>query len=65
MYQKLCALFLALAMLATACGGSDSGDSESASGSSAAGSDETITLVVNPWSASRLNVEVAHVHWPL
>jgi len=51
---KLAALLVALAVLASACGSDD--DTESA------GPDEdkpTINFVVNPWTASALNVEVA------
>jgi glycine betaine/proline transport system substrate-binding protein len=51
-----------LAMLATACGGGDSGETTQAPGATttvASGNKPTITLVVNPWSASRLDVEVA------
>ncbi len=54
---------LALAgLLATACGGTES-DTTSGGGESneATGGSETIALVVNPWSASRLNAEVAKI----
>ncbi len=55
--KKLLGLLIALAMLAAACG---SGTDEAASGDDGPDSSkETITLIVNPWSASRLNVEVA------
>lgn len=49
------ALVALVALLATACGSSTDGDSAGGVDDSK----ETITLVVNPWSASRLNVEVA------
>jgi len=55
--RPLVALAAALALLATACGGS--GDSESASGGGGDNSDETITLAVNPWNGSAVNVAVA------
>lgn len=43
--RRVLAMLVMLGLVATACGGSDS--------------DEPIALVVNPWSASRLNAEVA------
>lgn len=46
--KKLLAISLLLSMLLAACG-SDAGDN----------ADTTITLIVNPWTASRLNAEVA------
>ncbi len=53
--KRVLILILALAMMLTACsgdeGGADGGD----------GDKPTITLIVNPWSASRLNVEVAKI----
>lgn len=51
---RVLALLLGISLVATACGS----DSESAGGG-VDESKETITLVVNPWSASRLNAEVA------
>ncbi|MDH3296558.1 MAG: hypothetical protein OER95_19730, partial [Acidimicrobiia bacterium] len=52
---KLAALLVALAMLASACGS----DGETESGSGPDESKPTISFVVNPWTASALNVEVA------
>jgi len=49
MFNKALVLLTALAMVAVACGGDDGGGGE------------TVSLVVNPWSASRLNVEVAKI----
>lgn len=50
--------FLAIAgLVAAACGSSTDSASDGSSGPDE--SKETITLIVNPWSASRLNVEVA------
>jgi glycine betaine/proline transport system substrate-binding protein len=51
--KRTIALTLLVAMVATACGGTDAGSD----------SDDkpTITLIVNPWTASRLNAEVAKV----
>jgi glycine betaine/proline transport system substrate-binding protein len=53
--KRVLILVVALAMIAAACssgdGGADGGD----------GDKPTITLIVNPWSASRLNVEVAKI----
>ncbi len=46
--KKLLLTAVVIALVAAACGG-DGGT----------GSDETITLIVNPWTASRLNAEVA------
>ncbi len=54
--RKLLLMTAALAMVLAACGGDDSGGADSE------GADEdkpTINLIVNPWTASRLNVEVA------
>jgi len=53
--RKLLGVVIALAMVAGACGGDageDAGDG---------GDNPTINLVVNPWTASRLNAEVAKV----
>jgi glycine betaine/proline transport system substrate-binding protein len=49
--KRAIALTLLMAMVVAACGGTDAGS----------GSDDkpTITLIVNPWTASRLNAEVA------
>ncbi len=67
--KKRLALVVAFAALVAACGGDDDSSSASADEPSATeasdtaapdtGDKPTITLVVNPWSASRLNVEVA------
>ncbi len=54
--KKLLGLLLAFAMLAAACGSSDD---VAGSGDGPDATKETITLIVNPWSASRLNAEVA------
>ncbi|HEY5663316.1 MAG TPA: glycine betaine ABC transporter substrate-binding protein [Ilumatobacter sp.] len=51
MKKRLIALALVVAVGAVACGGDDDGGVDS--------SKPTITLIVNPWSASRLNAEVA------
>ena len=47
---------MALSLLAAACGDGDDTGSEEASGESV-----SINLIVNPWTASRLNAEVAKV----
>ena len=52
MKKLIIPVLLAFALLAGACG-DDAGTTD------AGGGVETITLIVNPWSASRLNVEVA------
>lgn len=57
MKSKAFVVLLFTALLAAACGSTT--DSDSAEGGGVDSSKETITLVVNPWSASRLNVEVA------
>ncbi|MGB5755271.1 MAG: glycine betaine ABC transporter substrate-binding protein [Acidimicrobiales bacterium] len=65
MKRRALVVLLLAALFAAACGGSDSESTDSAGGADNAESGgideskETITLVVNPWSASRLNVEVA------
>jgi glycine betaine/proline transport system substrate-binding protein len=51
--KRLIALLAVASLIAAACGS----DSDEAGGVD--DSKETITLIVNPWSASRLNVEVA------
>lgn len=53
------ALLIAFALVAAACGGSD--EAADTGGGGVDDSKETITLIVNPWSASRLNVEVAKI----
>jgi glycine betaine/proline transport system substrate-binding protein len=70
--KKRLALVVAFAALVAACGGDDDSSSPADPATTEASGDETpgtaapdtgdkptITLVVNPWSASRLNVEVA------
>nr|WHW29319.1 hypothetical protein [uncultured bacterium] len=65
--KPIFALLLAFALLAAACGSSSgttaAGDDGTDAGADTTGgvddSKETITLIVNPWSASRLNAEVA------
>lgn len=52
--RKLLLVAMAVALLASACGG----DGETGSGEPDADK-PTITLIVNPWTASRLNAEVA------
>lgn len=49
--KKILLVFVALALVVAACGGDDEGGGD--------GGTETITLIVNPWTASRLNAEVA------
>lgn len=53
MGKRLVVLVTVLALAVAACGDSSEG------GVDAGGDKPTITLIVNPWSASRLNVEVA------
>jgi glycine betaine/proline transport system substrate-binding protein len=52
--KRTLALTLLVALVVAACGGSDSGEGADAD-------NPTITLIVNPWTASRLNAEVAKV----
>ncbi len=63
--RKLLALMLALAMIAAACGGDETGDTTADAGGDTGGGIDpdkpTINLIVNPWTASRMNVEVAKV----
>jgi glycine betaine/proline transport system substrate-binding protein len=65
--KRTLGVIAAMALAVTACGSDDaepaaapatSGEAEAAAPSGAA---QTINLVVNPWSASRLNVEVAKI----
>ena len=56
-FRMLAALFLGLVLMAAACG-SDA-DTEAAGGGEVDGDKPTINFVVNPWTASALNVEVA------
>ncbi len=59
--KKLLFVLAAVGLAAAACGSSDDTARQSAGATSPAAvvGTETITLIVNPWSASRLNVEVA------
>jgi len=52
--KRILLVFVVLALIVAACGGDGEG---SANGDG--GGTETITLIVNPWTASRLNAEVA------
>lgn len=52
--KRILAMTVSLALLVAACGGSDAGGDDG-------GDDPTITLIVNPWTASRLNAEVAKI----
>ncbi|MEX2654776.1 MAG: glycine betaine ABC transporter substrate-binding protein [Acidimicrobiia bacterium] len=57
--KRALALTLSMALFLAACGGSDAGETDE---SEAPDADKpTITLIVNPWTASRLNAEVAKV----
>ncbi len=58
MRNQVIALAL-MGVLATACGGSDTEAVSGGDTAPATAGTETISLVVNPWSASRLNAEVA------
>ncbi len=64
--KRLLILLAALALVAAACGDDDASDTDAGSDTTAAadttapsGDKETITFVVNPWTASALNVQVA------
>lgn len=60
--KRLLAIFFALAMVAAACGDdstSTSADTSDDTAADSSGDKATITLIVNPWTASRLNAEVA------
>jgi glycine betaine/proline transport system substrate-binding protein len=60
--KRTLALTLALALIVVACGGSDAGDGDETDTTDAPDADNpTITLIVNPWTASRLNAEVAKI----
>ena len=52
--RRILLVFVVLALIVAACGGDGEG-----SGDGDGGGTETITLIVNPWTASRLNAEVA------
>ncbi len=66
--RRIFVVLLALAMIAAACGDEEGGggattvapdDGGETGGGDGGGGTETITLIANPWTASRLNVEVA------
>ncbi len=62
--KKLSALLLALALVAAACGGDEGTTETTETGGAGGGVDgdkPTINLIVNPWTASRMNVEVAKI----
>ncbi len=64
--KKLFALLMALALVAAACGGSatdttDAGTDSATTVAASGGDKPTIRLVVNPWTAARLNAEVAKI----
>jgi len=52
--RRILLVFVVLALIVAACGGDGEGG-----GDGDGGGTETITLIVNPWTASRLNAEVA------
>jgi len=52
--KRILLVFVVLALIVAACGGDGEG-----SGDGDGGGTETINLIVNPWTASRLNAEVA------
>lgn len=54
--KRFLVILIAMTMLAAACGDDDD---SSAGGDGSSGDNPTITLVVNPWTASALNVAVA------
>ena len=58
--KRRLALTLSIALVITACGGADTGDDGDGGGGPDA-DNPTITLIVNPWTASRLNAEVAKI----
>lgn len=55
--KRTLALTLSIVLVVAACGGSDAGDG----GDGPDADKPTITLIVNPWTASRLNAEVARI----
>ena len=61
MGKRLLALLFALALIAAACGSDGGGDTTAGPGAGPDTDKETITLIVNPWTASRLNAEVAKI----
>lgn len=54
--KRILLVFVVLALIVAACGGDGAGG-----GDGDGGGTETITLIVNPWTASRLNAEVAKI----
>lgn len=58
-FERRFAILTIVALLAVACGGGGDDDAAAGDGGAADGDKPAITLIVNPWSASRLNVEVA------
>ena len=60
-FVRLLAMLFSLALVAAACGSDDSTDTGSAAdgGGDGTGTQTTITLAVNPWNGSALNVAVA------
>ncbi len=59
--KKTLIALMALAIIATACGDGETTDTADGDGGEASGESVTINLIVNPWTASRLNAEVAKV----
>lgn len=56
--KRILLVFVVLALIVAACGGDGEGSGDGDGGGEGGGT-ETITLIVNPWTASRLNAEVA------
>ena len=56
--KRILLVFVVLALVVAACGGDGEGSGDG-DGDGGGGGTETITLIVNPWTASRLNAEVA------
>jgi len=56
--KRILLVFVVLALVVAACGGDGEGGGDG-DGDGGGGGTETITLIVNPWTASRLNAEVA------
>ena len=60
--KRAIALTLSIALFVAACGGEEAGDSgDGGSDGGSDGDNPAITLIVNPWTASRLNAEVAKI----
>jgi len=55
--KRTLTLLLSMALLVAACGGTDTAEGDAGGDAD----DPTITLIVNPWTASRLNAEVAKI----